>query len=117
MAVGIIVACIPTLGPVIFPRRFGPSAQKRYKGNYSDTVDGTAHARLHGYHNGSLGEQSFQGSVRNDLELENPLEYGDSKSYIYARADASEAPNPITAASDSIGVRRDIEITTASHLS
>ena len=98
----------------MFPCRFGSSTPKRYKGNCSDTVVGPAHARLHDFHNGSFGEQSFQGSVRDDLELENPLQYGDSKSYIYARADASKAPNPITAACDGIGVRQDIEITTAS---
>lgn len=27
MALGVIVSCTPLLGPVLFPRKFGPSAQ------------------------------------------------------------------------------------------
>lgn len=36
MSSGILVACVPSLGPVFFPDRFGPKAKPRYRYNNSD---------------------------------------------------------------------------------
>jgi len=35
MACGVIVACVPTLGPVVFPKRF-PTASQKYNVNKGD---------------------------------------------------------------------------------
>ena len=108
MAVGIIVACVPTLGPVFFPRRFSSDAHKHYKGTNNSITGNEARLRLHGDHNSSFVRQS---SERDDIHLDGFVEHGESKSFIYAQADGGKALNPINTDPERIGVRRDIEIT------
>jgi hypothetical protein len=70
MSTGILVACVPTLGPVFFPTRLGPSANARYQ--YKDS-------RRTPLHNGASGRTPFRGSA-SDVSDERPfttLEEGD----------------------------------------
>lgn len=110
MAVGITVACIPTLRPVFSPHRYGSSAQKTYNGSVSRGI----RARLHGYHKdtSASGKPSFQSFGGEEIEMCEGLGAGASKSYVTAAANASKAPDPADVAPDVIGVRKDYEITT-----
>ena len=109
MAVGIIVACIPTLRPVFSPHRYGSSAQKTYNSSLSTDI----RARLHGYHKdtSTSGKPSFQGFGGEEIEMCDGLGAGASKSYVTATANANRTPNPADVASDVIGVRKDYEVT------
>lgn len=112
MAVGIVVACIPTLGPVIFPaRRSRSSSQKRYIGYGKDKIGSGAHTHLRGDRNDSIGGTSLQGFEGDEIVLGHSLHHGDSKSYIYARGDVRTS---IPAIHDRIGVRNDIDVTISS---
>ena len=110
MAVGIIVACIPTLGPVFFPRRFVSSSKKRYIGYQRDAIGSGAHTRLRGDHNDSFGGVSLQAFERDEIELENPLQHGDSKAYVSAPGNMTTS---VLVANDRIGVRKDVDITSS----
>ncbi|KAL9132936.1 MAG: hypothetical protein Q9175_005892, partial [Cornicularia normoerica] len=54
MSTGILVACVPTLGPVFFPSRFGPSAKARHQ---------YKHTRRTPLPNGSSGRNPLRGPV------------------------------------------------------
>lgn len=110
MAVGILVACIPTLRPVFFPHRFGSSAANHYNGRSSGAVGSSARARLHGYRKRSFSGQSLQNLERDDIELGELQKYGGSKSHVSAGRGGKDATTPRTTASDEIGVKTDIEI-------
>ncbi|KAL1970675.1 hypothetical protein VTN77DRAFT_4319 [Rasamsonia byssochlamydoides] len=87
MAVGIVVACVPTLGPVFYPHRHG-SRNRYYKA--SDLEASTDHVRLRNYQN-----QFFARSDR-DTNVE-PVAAGNIT-----------PPLPVKAGE--IGVRRDFEV-------
>lgn len=117
MAVGIMVACIPTLGPVFFPHRFSSSAQKQYVGKDRENFGSGTRVRLHSRQNDSFGRgRSLHGLEADDMDLGNFLRYGGARSHTFVGAAAS-TPSFSThkIPDDGIGVRNVIEITSDLH--
>lgn len=117
MAVGIMVACIPTLGPVFFPHRFSSSAQKQYIGKDREKFSSGTQVRLHSHHNDYFGRgKSLHGLETDDMDIGNFLRYGGAQSRTYIGASASTATLPThKIPDDGIGVRNVIEITSDLH--
>lgn len=114
MAVGIIVACVPTFGPIFSPRRFASSARNQYTSKNGDTLGSGAHVQLHSYRDDSFGGQSHQGLQREELDLGSFLRCDDSRSHTYVLADTSKPTNLSHNAPDGIGVKRVIDVTSDS---
>jgi len=114
MAVGIIVACVPTFGPIFSPRRFASSARNQYTSKNGDTLGSGTHVQLHSYRDDSFGGQSLQGLQREELDLGSFLRCDDSRSHTYVLADTSKPTNLSHNAPDGIGVKRVIDVTSDS---
>jgi hypothetical protein len=98
MAGGIIVACLPTLRPVFFPRR-----------KEGTTYGSKGHTRLREDYGKSASADT---TSANDYELETPLKNAGSEAHIYAQPeerewkDGRDIPH-------GIGVRQDVDVTMA----
>lgn len=114
MAVGIIVACVPTFGPIFSPRRFGSSARKQYSSKNGDTLGSGAHVQLHSYRDDSFGGHSLQGLEREELDLGNFLRGDDSRSHTYVHADTSKPTHLMKNTPVGIGVRKVVDVTSDS---
>jgi hypothetical protein len=115
MAAGIIVACVPTLGPIIFPqRRFGSSAKKHLVGRSGDTLGSGGHVQLRDYTNDSFDVHSLHSLERDEIALGKSLRYDNPKSHTYVHTSPTQVTNPTHDSPDGNGVRRVIEITTVS---
>ena len=110
MAVGIIVACIPTLRPVLFPRRFGSSAQQRYDRTYSDISRKGLSFQQHGYEKASQRSHSHMKGLEDEIEMEQPLRYGSSKTVVAANTHTRTLSGPGLTFPDRIGVQMDFEV-------
>jgi hypothetical protein len=116
MAVGVIVACIPTLGPIFFPRRrYGSSAQKSYPSRKGDTFGSSAHVKLRSNPNDSFDVRSIHSQERDEIDLGGPLHYGRNKSHAFIQADPTRGTNPMHTTARVDGVRKVVEITSVSH--
>lgn len=112
MAVGVIVACIPTLGPIVFPhRRHGASARNPYADKNGNTSGSGAHIRLRGYRNDSFNDGSLQRLERDEINETHSLDYGEAKAHTFIHADTSKSADPTYGSSNNIEVRSVIEIT------
>lgn len=113
MSTGILVACVPTLGPVFFPSKFGPSVKTRYQ--YKND-------RMTPLHNGFSGRTPFRGPASNvsderpftaleedDIELKAALKTGNSYQVHASRANVFEKPDRDIDTNE-IGVRRDLDV-------
>ena len=111
MAVGITVACIPTIRPVIFPQRYRSSSEGplRYsKGTQSGVKSMTAdRTRLQSHLNDSFGRSS----EGDDIELELSSGKDASEPTYYAHVDTGNQPTSFINGTDDIEVRRDMDIT------
>jgi len=80
MSTGVIVACVPTLGPVFFPHRFGPNAKAVYqpKGSQGTPLHNESSSRkpLRGQELEDFDERSFTTFERDDVELKAGLKIG-----------------------------------------
>lgn len=116
MAVGVVVACIPTLGPIFFPhRRDGSAARKNYPSKNGDTFESAAHIKLCSNQNDSFDVRSLHSLERDDIDLADRPHYGRTKSRAFAHSNTNQATNPMHTPAGGDGVRKVIEITTVSH--
>lgn len=113
MSTGILVACVPTLGPAFFSSRFGPGAKARYQCKDS---------RRTPLYNGSSGRTTFRGPVsaltddrpfttldEDDIELKATLRMGNGYQVHAGRAGILEKPDRHIDANE-IGVRQDLHV-------
>ena len=116
MATGIMVACIPVLGPVFFPnRRASHSKKYKYWGSNTKIVRNafsrrnTFSSKTTNATTNSQGRGSFQALHEDNHELESAFDGINSHKGYSTRADAvASQSQPATA--DQIGVREDVDV-------
>ncbi|KAB8294167.1 hypothetical protein EYC80_009607 [Monilinia laxa] len=109
MSVGIMVACVPTFGPVFFPSRLKTNTryQDRSK-EWSKPFSKNSGRSPLGCMASDTAGGSFHTLEDNDIELERALQTGDGYQAGAGRGSAhSEEPNHVIAANE-IGVRKDL---------
>lgn len=113
MSAGILVACVPTLGPVFFPSRFGPSAKARhqYKHTRRAPLPNGSSGRnpLRGPVSGASDERPFATLEEDDVELTAALKVGNGYQVHAGRASGHEKPDRHVD-EDEIGVRNDLPV-------
>ena len=113
MSTGILVACVPTLGPVFFPSRFGSSAKARHQ--FEDGRKAPLYNRpsgrkpLRGPASGESDERPFTTLEEDDVELKAVLKGGNSYHVHAGRAGRKEQPNR-QADDDEIEVRQEVNV-------
>ncbi|TGO47636.1 hypothetical protein BCON_0269g00020 [Botryotinia convoluta] len=113
MSVGIMVACVPTFGPVFFPSRLKTntgyqSRSKEWAKSFSKTSRKTHRSGILS----DTADGSFHTLEDNDIELVRALQTGNDYQVAAGRGSAhSEEPDHIIAANE-IGVRKDLTIET-----
>lgn len=113
MSVGVMVACVPTFGPVFFPSRL--KTNTAYKGRSKEWTKSFSKGSR-GTPRGGLTTDTADGSFHtledNDIELERALQTSDGYEVAAGRGSAhSEEPDYIVAANE-IGVRKDLIVET-----
>ena len=108
LSMGILVACVPTLAPVFFPNRYGPSAKAyQYKpsgGSNRKAPRGPA-SDLNGHIDGP-----FQSLNDDNIELNGALDSG-GDSYRAHASRAATLENPArTISANQIDVRRELHV-------
>jgi len=111
MALGIILACVPTFVPIFSRRHFISPTQKHYGSKNGGTLGSKTHVQLRSYRDDSFGGQSLEGLHRQELGLGKSLRYDDSRSHAYIHADTSKPAYLMHNSSDGIGVRSVLEVT------
>ena len=107
---GAVVACIPTLGPVVFPKRFGPSAQRYHGGPPTDWGHGSSgKTPIRSKDSDKFDEGSFHRLDEEDIELV------DHTPGINHKTTASRGPAGPFVGDAQIGVRKDLHVYTSPH--
>ena len=110
MSTGILVACVPTLGPVFFPDRF---ARSHYK--YKDSGKAPLHVgssprkTFRGHGSDRSGERTFTSLEEDDMEFKTALHLGQSYQAHAVRASIIEEPERHVD-TNAIEVRKDLDV-------
>lgn len=112
MSTGILVACVPTIGPVLFPSRFGAGAKARYQ--YRDNwrtpyKESSGRTPLRGPLSDGFQQRSFRTLEEGDVELKATLQTEMGYRAHAGSADVSDEPGCYIDA-NKIGVRKDLHV-------
>ena len=113
MSTGILVACVPTLGPVFFPSRFGSSAKARHQfqdGRRAPLYNGSSGRKpIRAPASGESDERSYTTLGEDDVELKAALKGGNSYQVHAGRTSPNEKPDR-QVDEDEIEVRQELDV-------
>ncbi len=112
MSTGVVVACVPTFGPVFFPHRFGPNVKAVYqpKGSRGTPLHQSSSRKpLRGQELEDSGERSFSRHERDDVELKDGLKIG-SGYQAHAESTGVFESSDHDVDANGINVRKDLDV-------